>query len=696
MIGALLLVGAVAAAPVAPHASYAKLVTANGHGAWVFDDDRFVDGYPHLYQALDPHTWTPDVLHAAVFGLTDGRGTGGWLLERDGATNETGTGILRIPRPHPSLTVTEYAFAPMDLEGAAIVHVLHVRNDGDGAVAGLQAVLRHDLALGDGIRGTSPSAAAWDAVGTVATLHARAPGATDVACTGVEGAVHAGARIGGGCDRTASDLAPAFGWTLPTLAPGDETWVGAVVGIDADVDAWIAGRAPEAWLTDARAGWEAVHAESVPPAGMEDDEAAVYRQALAFLLMGQVREPGSPFGQIPASLPLSAPVGNFQHVWNITWVRDASYAAAALARAGFAQRAVDALAFLARPGATGDWTAYVGGPHALSICRTWGDGTEWTDVDADGPNIEFDNFGLWLWALGEARAAGGEIPDTLRDAALDGVADVLVWLVDPRTGLLLPDSSIWERHWNGNQQQFTYSSAWAVAGLRAAAALADEAGDARADTYRQAAGVIAAGIATHLVDARGVVAASREQLATGADYLDLAAVEAFNVGALDATGPTFDASLDAWDAGLRVASGNGYARNDDGSVYDAHEWIVMDLRLAEALRRSCRPDAAAALERWVAATARANDDILPELLEPTRGDVAGPAPMLGFGAGAWMLAMHGRDAADAACLAATTDTTGDPDAACGCGTRAPVGLFPALVPAVLTLLRRRPPSRRSA
>jgi GH15 family glucan-1,4-alpha-glucosidase len=422
----------------------------------------------------------------------------------------------------------------------------------------------------------------------------------------------------------------------------------------------------------------------------------VYRQALAFLLMGQVRETGAPYGQIPASLPLSAPVGNFQHVWNITWVRDASYAAAALARAGFPDRAVEALAFLAQPGATGDWTAYVGGPHALSVCRTWGDGTEWTDVDADGPNIEFDNFGLWLWALGEAHDAGAEITGALRAAALDGVADVLVRLVDPNNGLLLPDSSIWERHWNGHQQQFTYSSAWAVAGLRAAASLAEDAGDGRALTYRATADSIATAIATELVDARGVVVASREQLVRGEPALDLAAVEAFNVGALNPTGPAFDASLAAWDAGLRVPSGNGYARNDDGSVYDQHEWIVMDLRLAEALRRACRPDEAEALERWVAGTALANDGILPELLEPSRADVAGPAPMLGFGSGAWMLAMHRRDEADDACLAATTPATPDAAIGCGCDTSAPAGALALVLPTLLAALRRRRPSRRPA
>jgi GH15 family glucan-1,4-alpha-glucosidase len=657
------------AAPDPAHTSYDKLVTANGWGAFVFAGDRLSDGYPNLYQAWDPDTWTPEVLYDTYFGVTDGAGAGEWLTEAGDATYRPGTNVITVTRRAGDLEVTEHAFAPMDLAAPAVAQVARVRNVGDRVLAPRQIVLLANWHVGGREEVQSPSAQAWIERGTDTAWSAWAHESTDVSCDGVYDAVRAGRRIGGGCNTSGTDVVPAFGWTLPALGPGEEAWVGAVSGEGIDGEAWAAGRTPDRWVEDEVAGWEALHAQSAAPADMTDDERAVYRQALAFLLMGQVQEPGEAFGQLPASLPLSAPVGDFQHVWNITWVRDASYGAAALARAGFPQRALDALAFMAQPGKTGEWQAYVGGPHALSICRVYGNGLEWTDPDADGPNIEFDNFGLWLWALGEARAAGAEPPPALVDTALDGVADVLVRLIDPNTGLLLPDSSIWERHWNGNQQQFTYSSAWAVAGLRVAADLADARGDTRADTYRAAADRIATAIGVHLVDASGVVAASREQLASGGDYLDLAAVEVFNLGILEATDPSFQASVAAWDEGLRVAHGNGYARNDDGSVYDQHEWLVMDLRLAEALRRGCEPEAAAALETWVTAVGRANDDILPELLHPERADFAGPAPMLGFGAGAWVLAMHGRAPADAACADARAAQESSPEPiGCGCTT----------------------------
>ena len=44
---------------------------------------------------------------------------------------------------------------------------------------------------------------------------------------------------------------------------------------------------------------------------------------------------------------------------------------------------------------------------AISVCRTYGSGLEWSDGDAD-PNIEWDNFGLFLGALGEYVVAAGD------------------------------------------------------------------------------------------------------------------------------------------------------------------------------------------------------------------------------------------------------------------------------------------------
>lgn len=702
----LLLLAAAQAAE--PHTSYPKLVSANGFGAVIYTNDRLSDFYPHLYQEYSPGVVTPEVLYDTYFGWADGS-AGGWWNSSVGASYVAGTNIVESRRQTADLSVTEYAFAPMSDDGVGLAQVLVVENTGSSTRAGFQIVSLHNWHVGGTENVASPDASHASEAGSDVTVHLSAPGATDASCADVYNRVLAGQTIGGGCNGSGSDMVPAFGWTIPALAPGERAVVGVYTS-SGDPDGWIAGRDAATWLDDEAAWWSSWLSQAGPVDGhgLADPDPELHNQQLVFLKSAQVREPGDAFGQIAASLPLSAPVGDFQHIWNITWVRDGSYAAAALAVAGYPEEAADALAFMIQPGKSGDYRSYVGDmDYAVSVCRVYGDGGEWSDADATGPNIEFDNFGLFLWALGVVAEAGGdELVAGVLPAALDGVADVLVGLVDPSTGLLYPDSSIWERHWDGNQQQFTYSSTWAVAGLRAAAALAERQGDGRAVVYAATADTIAAGIAAHLVDADGVVAASREQLQSGGYYLDLAAVEAFNQGVLPLD-ERFDASVAAWNDGLRVASGHGYKRNDDGSTYDEHEWVMVDLRLAQALLDAGQPDEAQALVDWVADQATLNNDTLPELYDPADADYAGPAPMLGFGSGAWLWLYHrpapgggpddgddtGVDTADTA--GEDTDSGKGPDGivnmGCACG-RAPepgAGLGLLLLSALAAVSARR-------
>lgn len=681
-----------ALASSAPHYSLPNLGTANGYGALVFEGDRLNAGFPHLYQEYTAGDVTPDLLYDTYFGLVNDGG-GEWLTPAGTVDYERGTGILVVERTSttaPDLALTEYDFAPMSYPGMGVVQVLKVVNTGSSTVTGLQVVSLHNWHVGGTESVSSPDATHVSEAGSDVTLELVGPAATDVSCSGVYDAVQAGQAIGGGCAQSGDDVVPALGWRLDALGPGEEAWVGVFTGGAGGADSFVAGRGAQQLYLDELADWAEWQGRVDPPEGLSDDELGVYQQQLAYLRMAQVQEPGDAFGQIPASFPVAAPDPEFAHTWNITWVRDGAYAAAALAAAGRTQEAADSLAFLSQ-GKTGEYRSYVGdADYIVSVCRVYGDGTEWSDSDADGPNVEFDDFGLYLWALGEVRAAGRmDVVEGLGPAALDGVADVLVGLVDPNTGLLQPDSSIWERHWNGKQEQFAYSSIQAVAGLTAAANIAHDLGDSREDTYRAAAATIAAAIPEHLLDAGGVIAASKDQLDAGSDYLDLAAVEAFNHEILPPGGPEWEASYAAWDR-LRAASGNGYARNDDGSSYDQAEWAVIDLRLAEALRRSCDLDAADALDAWITSQAVLNHDTIPELFDPANGDYAGPAPMLGFGAGAYVWGMEHRADLESACLddSAGPPVTEDPGP-CGCAAHDPASANLLALLAALAFARGR-------
>ncbi len=115
------------------------------------------------------------------------------------------------------------------------------------------------------------------------------------------------------------------------------------------------------------------------------------------LRIAQSREPNRPGrhgnGLIVAALP---------DVFSTPWVRDMAWATVALARMGHRAEARAALLayFNARP--TGKMRAQVNGAdYQISVVRYWGDGAEEPFFTQEGAtNIEFDNWGEALWALG--------------------------------------------------------------------------------------------------------------------------------------------------------------------------------------------------------------------------------------------------------------------------------------------------------
>src|SRR5262249_899115 len=149
----------------------------------------------------------------------------------------------------------------------------------------------------------------------------------------------------------------------------------------------------------------------------------LWRQSETDLRMGQIRERNHrAFGLINASL-----IGEFL----IPFVRDMSYAVVALTKMGHREEAKAGLNayYNARP--IGTLQAEVGGgPYQISLTRYFGDGSEETDYEDHDPtkqNIEFDDWGLALWATGEyfakyrdtawlnAPAAHGTVYETARD-----------------------------------------------------------------------------------------------------------------------------------------------------------------------------------------------------------------------------------------------------------------------------------------
>ncbi|WP_163991411.1 glycoside hydrolase family 15 protein [Pyxidicoccus caerfyrddinensis] len=528
--------------------------------------------------------------------------------------------------------------------------------------------------------------------------------------------------------------ATAYQFNLGDIAAGAEKWAGVAFAHHANPESGaVAGK----WLTDYAgasdakalveaelARWEGIQRELVKvPAGVSEDEESLVRQSAVVLAMAQVRETDAYLrewltkdGEVrrtrfkdvegkPAVLPVrvqhagqgavlaSLPPGQ----WTYAWIRDGAYAAAAMSTLGMTNGARAALAYYlqADSGRFRDWRelqSYNMPPYIITLTRYHGFGVEETDFNESGPNLEFDGFGLFLWSLRHYEQVTGELSlvDEHWDTVSTKVADALVALIDPETGLIRPDSSIWETHWNGRQRAWAYTSITAARGLCDAAVLAERKGDAdRALRYRNAGNGIRRALAEKLTDANFALGSNLEELKTGRGYWDAAVFDAFAFGLFDPKGKIATATMRGLDLRLSSPAGAGWQRNDDrydhsggadvspwGSEYDSAEWVIVSLRGAVAKRLAGDTARADRVLNWVKDQSLKNYLAVAETYDESNGRYKFNAPMVGFGAGAYVLALAQRAAAteDPACGAYFDESTltkepdaGTPDA----GTQVP-------------------------
>jgi uncharacterized membrane protein YgcG len=505
-----------------------------------------------------------------------------------------------------------------------------------------------------------------------------------------------------GAAPTADGSVSAFQFDIGTLAPGEGAWAGVAFAHDgnpqagADVQAWldayVAGKSAKALVDEEIAGWAAFQGSLSVPKDLSPDEETLLRQSAVMLAMAQNQEestylrehlssdsdarytrfgtsPGTTKAQLPATVfhkgkgavLASLPPGE----WQVAWIRDGSYAAAAMATLGMKDQAKEALQYYinAEAGRFQSWNElkpYSMPPYQISLVRYYGFGVEETDFNDFGPNLEFDGFGLFLWALAhyEATTADKSLVDGAWPVASTRVADVLVALVDPATGLLRKDSSIWETHWNGRERAWTYSNITAVRGLCDAAVLATRVGDmARAKTYQETAVALRSAIGLKLTDSSHALASNAEELATGQGYWDAAVLDGIAFGLFDPKGKIAAATLAGLDAHLTAPAGAGWSRNDDrndhagtddtspwGSEYDSAEWVVTDLRGSVATRLMGDTARSDKLLAWVRDQSLVNYLAISETYDEGNGKYKFNSPMVGFGAGVYALALAARTA----------------------------------------------------
>ncbi len=451
-------------------------------------------------------------------------------------------------------------------------------------------------------------------------------------------------------------LSGSSAWALIALESADDP--GDAVR---DFDRWRAGLAADALVRR-----ELVEVEKwrVRPAVhfASKAERHLWRQSETMLRIAQSREPNGAGrhgnGLIVASLP--------DGVWATPWVRDMAWATVALARMGHRAEARAALLayFNAQP--TGKMRAETAGAdYQVSVVRSWGSGEEEPFFTMEGStNIEFDDWGEVLWALGEylrsydddalLRTAThrGRLYESARDFV---VKPLLANLEKFGNGTIVAaDTSIWEER-QKDKKHFAFSTAMAIVGLKEFAEVARRAGDeaTAASVLLQAAALEKGFDAAFIRDGklRGTLEAGVKNDIDGA----LLPILNFGVG----TDPAVVSNaVDRMEL-LRVASG-GYRRvrstYTDPAIfeywYERQEFLFVDLSLAELERRLGRDAQADGMLERIVDKAAADHNIIPEMyvavpcaLFPGKiGDPTGALPMVGYGAGAFVLHVLEREA----------------------------------------------------
>jgi len=393
-----------------------------------------------------------------------------------------------------------------------------------------------------------------------------------------------------------------------------------------------------------------------------EEERHLWRQSEVMLRIAQSREPNRPGrngnGLIVASLP--------DGVWFTPWVRDMAYATMALARMGHKQEARASLLayFNAQP--TGKMRAEArGADYQVSVVRYFGNGEEEPFFTEEGStNIEFDDWGLALWALGEylqqfddstlLRTSTYRGP--LYEAARDFVAKPLIKnLEDYDAGAIVTaDTSIWEER-QKDKKHFAWSTALAIVGLQDFAKVASRAGDqATSSEMLNQVALLRKGFNAAFIRAGKLHGTLEHGVKNDIDGALLAII---NYGVVTDPAIVRD-TVERMDL-LKVDSG-GYRRvrstYTDPAIfeywYERQEFLFVDFSLAEVDWHLGRDAEAAAMLKRIVHKAAADHNIIPEMyvavpcrLFPGKvGDPTGAIPMVGYGAGEFILHVLERQA----------------------------------------------------
>ena len=352
------------------------------------------------------------------------------------------------------------------------------------------------------------------------------------------------------------------------------------------------------------------------PANLSVKERNVVEQSISILKMSQVPDneifPNS-HGQIMASLRPG--------LWHIAWVRDGSYAIQAMTKLGMYTEARKGLEFMLKaPSGHLKHYMYTDGKeygprvdYQVSLTRYFGNGVEECDTNDFGPNIEYDDFGLFLCAFTDYVNCSKDsvFYKKWNPVMCTKVADATIHCID-EDSLIKVDSGPWEHHLQ-MPKQYTFTSGVCARGLEQFAAL-QQFYHLPYEKYKTAAETLKQGILKHMLCENNYIKGNvNDQQKTDPEYYDSGVYEIFANG-LMTDKQLFLSHMAECDKVLRIKGNRpGYIRLNTTDPYENQEWAFINLRIARAWLLFGEKKEAAKLLDYVTEQAAVNNNTISEM-----------------------------------------------------------------------------------
>jgi GH15 family glucan-1,4-alpha-glucosidase len=280
----------------------------------------------------------------------------------------------------------------------------------------------------------------------------------------------------------------------------------------------------------------------------------------------------------------------------------------------------------------------IGVPYIVSVTRYFGNGREESDYNENGPNIEIDDFGLFLTAVYHYVNESGDRDFLLKwNTALSIVENAIIHNINEKR-IIRTESGPWEHHLPG--KEFMWTSGVCARGLQLISSLQKKYG-LPYEQFETGYKTLFQGIMSNcLIDGRYIKGNAIEQNPTDHHYFDAATFELFANGLINDK-KLFLSHMKEYDQHNRINKdpSKGYCRFNSNDCYENQEWPFAGLRVAVAQDHLGSKIEAKKLIDRITSYAGRNNNQIPEILSNDLGLYRGAIPMVGYGSGAYILAV---------------------------------------------------------